>query len=91
MPKCPVCEREHTRSLAPFRCRGCQTELRMAPSTSWAMVLLPLPFIVAALLLMPWIGRAGVVLTTIVVGHLLPWVGYVAFYDLEPASTRLDL
>lgn len=92
MARCPVCEREQPRLLgAPFDCSGCGTELKMAGSTAVAMILIPLVVLVPGLLLLkPWIGKVGIILGGIFGAHLLPWICYVLFYQVE-GTGHLDL
>jgi|GEM_PF-2519513 len=92
MARCPVCERDQPRLLgAPFDCGGCGAELKMAGSTVVAMILIPVVVLVPALVLLkPWIGKAGIIITGILGGHLLPWICYVLFYRVE-GTGHLDL
>jgi len=74
-----------------FRCEGCGTELKIAGSTILAGFLTVIPFLIAAALAKPWIGRGGVIVLALIGGHLLPWAAFVLFYRLEPTGTALDL
>ncbi len=92
MPDCPVCSENQPRTLAqPFRCDGCGTELKIAGSTIVSTFLVVIPFLIAVILAKPWIGRGGVIALGLIGGHLLPWIGFVLFYKLEPTGTALDL